>query len=215
MMVVYSLKDFLNLGVNLTKKVLKLNFSRRNCKNRNLYLINGFKTNSNLPETDNDINMLSFKSSLPKLNKICFRLISSSILAGIGLISGSIPQISLSSLPSISFSINAEAQEFTAEETTNYAKAGYEVELLRREVYQEIKTLINEPLPNIACDRQETFKNLNPNIRDIATRYCNQSQQIVQQNNLSINRFNELKSYYDRRDDFYQQVQHTLLKLRN
>jgi hypothetical protein len=177
--------------------------------------MNRFKTISNLPETDNGINMLSFKSSLPNLNKISIHLISSSILAVIGLISGSIPQVSLTSSSSITFSINANAQEFTPEETTNYAKAGYEVELLRRKVYQEIKTLINEPLPNIACDRQETFKNLNPNIREIANRYCNQSQQIVQQNNLSINRFNELKSYYDRRDGFYQQVQHTLLKLQN
>ncbi|MGD1922386.1 MAG: DUF4168 domain-containing protein [Pleurocapsa sp.] len=89
------------------------------------------------------------------------------------------------------------------------------MELLRREVYKEIKTLINEPPPNIVCDRQETLQSLNPNIREIANNYCSQSQRIVQQNNLSINRFNELKSYYDRRDDFYRQVQNTLLKLQN
>ncbi|WP_229639414.1 DUF4168 domain-containing protein [Waterburya agarophytonicola] len=136
------------------------------------------------------------------------------MLAGIGLISGFIPDISLKS-PSISFATNAYAQEFTPEETENYAKAGYEVELLRREVYQEIKSLIDEPPPNIVCDRQETLENLNPNVREIANRYCNQSQQIVRENNLSINRFNELKSYYDLRDDFYKQVQNTLLKLQN
>ena len=136
------------------------------------------------------------------------------MLAGIGLSFGLIPKVSFNS-PAISFSINAVAQEFTPEEIANYAKAGYEVELLRREVYQEIKTIINEPPPNIVCDRQETFQDLNPNIHEIANRYCNQSQQIVQQNNLSIDRFNELKSYYDRRDDFYQQVQNALLKLQN
>ncbi len=127
---------------------------------------------------------------------------------------GLIPTVSLDS-SSVSFSIDAAAQEFTPEETANYAKAGYEVELLRREVYKEIKTLINEPPPNIVCDRQETLQSLNPNIREIANNYCSQSQRIVQQNNLSINRFNELKSYYDRRDDFYRQVQNTLLKLQN
>ncbi len=158
--------------------------------------------------------MLSFKSAVSKLNKICSHIISTTILAGVGLSFGLIPEISLNS-PSVSFAINAYAQEFTLEETTNYAKAGYEVELLRREVYQEIKTLINEPPPNIVCDRQETFQDLNPNIHDIANRYCSQSQQIVQQNNLTINRFNELKGYYDRRDEFYQQVQKTLLKLQN
>ena len=158
--------------------------------------------------------MLNIKSALPKLNKIYIHLLSSSILAGIGLINGFIPEISLKST-SINFSVNASAQQFTPEETANYAKAGYEVELLRREVYQEIKGLINEPPPNIVCDRQETLDDLNPNIREIAERYCNQSRQIVRQNNLSINRFNELKSYYDRKDNFYQQVQNNLLELQN
>ena len=89
------------------------------------------------------------------------------------------------------------------------------MELLRRDVYKEIKTLINEPPPNIVCDREETFQDLNPNINGIVNRYCSQSQQIVQQNNLSVNRFNELKGYYDRRDNFYQQVQNTLIELQN
>ena len=157
--------------------------------------------------------MLSFKLIVSKLNKVCIHLIGSSILAGTGLTLGLVPQISQSL--TVDFSINAFAQEFTTEETANYAKAGYEVELLRREAYKEIKTLINEPPPNIVCDRQETLEELNPNIREIANRYCNQSQQIVQQNNLSVNRFNELKGYYDRRDNFYQQVQNTLMKLQN
>ena len=158
--------------------------------------------------------MLSFKLAVPKLNKICSQIISTTMLAGVGLTFGLIPNLSSDSLSTI-FSINASAQEFTPEETANYAKAGYEVELLRREVYKEIKTLINEPPPNIVCDREETFQDLNPNIHEIANRYCSQSQQIVQQNNLSVNRFNELKGYYDRRDEFYQQVQNTLLKLQN
>lgn len=158
--------------------------------------------------------MLNFKLTLPKLNQTSIRLLSTTMLAGIGLMNGFIPQISLES-SSIAFSSNAYAQEFTPEEIANYARAGYEVELLRREVYQEIKTLMNEPPPNIVCDRQETLDNLQPNIKAIANRYCNQSQEIVRQNNLSVNRFNELKGYYDRRDSFYKQVQNTLLKLRN
>lgn len=158
--------------------------------------------------------MLNVKLTLPKLNKIYIRLVSTSILAGMGLVTGYVPEISMQHR-SISFSTNVSAQQFTSEEITNYAKAGYEVELLRRDVYQEIKTLIDAPLPNIVCDRQETFNNLNPNVREIAERYCNQSQQIVQRNNLSINRFNELKSYYDQKDEFYQQVQNILLKLQN
>ncbi|MEM8831355.1 MAG: DUF4168 domain-containing protein [Cyanobacteria bacterium P01_G01_bin.19] len=151
---------------------------------------------------------------MPKINKIYLRFTNGMVLAGIGLACGLIPEISLSnSYPS--FSIHALAQQITPEETVNYAKAGYEVELLRREVYQEIKTLISEPPPNIVCDRQETFQDLDSNIRQIAERYCSQSLTIVRENNLSIDRFNELKSYYDRRDEFYQDVQNALLKLQN
>ena len=158
--------------------------------------------------------MLNINSTLPKFKKIYISLISSSLLAGIGLICGVVPEISLQSR-SLSFSHDAYAQQFTPEEIQSYAKAGYEVELLRREVYQQIKSSIDEPPPNIVCDRQETLSNLKPEIRDIADRYCNQSQQIVRENNLTIDRFNELKSYYDRRDSFYQEVQNALIELQN
>ena len=158
--------------------------------------------------------MPSVNFNLSKLSKIYIRLISSSLLVGFSLVSGFVPQISLQSR-SIELSSVARAQEFTPEEIQNYAKAGYEVELLRREVYQKIKSAINQPPPNIVCDRQETLQSLESNIREIANNFCNQSLQIVEQHNLSIDRYNELKSYYDRRDGFYQQVQNMLLKLQN
>jgi hypothetical protein len=175
--------------------------------------------------------MLNVNLTLLKLNKIYIRLVSSSILAAIALGNGWIPEISLQSLqpgevdqqltrgqlyhPSVAFSVHAYSQQFTPEEAINYAKAGYQVEILRRQVYQEIQTLINEAPPNIVCDQQTTISDLKPEVRAIAEKYCNQSQQIVQQNNLTIDRFNQLKVYYDRRDGFYQQVQDILLKLQN
>jgi hypothetical protein len=164
--------------------------------------------------------MLNVDFTLPKLHQLCVRLISSSILASLGIMLGLAPQISLKSsevnpLVVVSLSGKAYGQQFTPAETESYAKAGYQVELLRRQVYQEIKNLLDEPPPNIVCDRQSTWDNLKPEVKNIANRYCTQSRQIVQQNNLSINRFNELKSQYDRQDGFYQQVQKILLKLQN
>lgn len=153
--------------------------------------------------------------TLPKLNKICTRIASSSILAAIGLMCGLVPQISDQSL-SISLTTYAqEAQEYTQDEAKNYANAGYKVELLRQQTYKEIKSIINEPPPNIVCNQQETLQSLNSNVRAIAERYCSQSRQIVQSHNLSINRFNQLKTYYDRGDDFYEQVQSILIKIQN
>jgi Domain of unknown function (DUF4168) len=162
--------------------------------------------------------MLNVDLTLPKLNQLCVRLINSSILASLGIMLGLTPEISIqstevNSVVTVSLASSAYGQQFTPAETENYAKAGYEVELLRRKVYQEIKNLIKEPPPNILCDQQSTIDQLKPEIKNIANRYCNQSQQIVQRHGLSINRFNELKSYYDRQDSFYQQVQGVLLKL--
>ena len=145
--------------------------------------------------------MLNVNLTLSKFNKIYVRIIASAGLAAIGLMSGLIPEVSRRSpnldgvqSPSISLAVYAYAQQFTPVEAENYAKAGYEVELLRREVYKEIKNLINQPPSNIVCDRQETLNDLETNVREIAERYCSQSQQIVRQNNLTINRFNELKN---------------------
>lgn len=155
------------------------------------------------------------------INKLYVRLLNSGVLALVGITMGLIPEVAVRS-PSnpsnpitISFDRHAQAQEFTPEEIENYAKAGYQVELLRREVYQEIKNSINQPPPDIACDRQETLNDLEPEVKAIADRYCLRSREIVEQHNLTADRFNELKTYYDRQDSFYQQVQSILMKLQN
>jgi Domain of unknown function (DUF4168) len=164
--------------------------------------------------------MLNVDLTLPKLNQLWVRLISSSILASLGVFSGLTPEMSINSSNVnspiiVTLANKAYGQQFTPAETESYAKAGYEVELLRRKVYQEIKNLIKEPPPNILCDQQSTIDILKPEIKNIANRYCTQSRQIVQRHSLSVNRFNELKTYYDRQDTFYQQVQAVLLKLQH
>lgn len=163
--------------------------------------------------------MLNVDLAFPKLNELCVRVISSSILASFGIMLGFAPQISVSSIDSreqfltVSFSTLATAQEVSPEETNNYAKAAFEVEMLRREIYQEVKKIIDRPPGDIVCDRQETFAELEPQVRQLTERYCNQTLQIVERNNLSGDRYNQLTSYYGRRDTFYQKVQEILLKL--
>ena len=166
--------------------------------------------------------MFNVNLTLPKLNQIYIRVISSSVLASLGILLGLVPELSMRSpvadrSPSltVSFSTLVAAQEFTPEETNNYAKAGFEVEMLRREIYQEIKTIVNRPPGDIVCDREETLADLEPEVRQLTEDFCSQTIEIVQRNNLSVDRYNELKSYYDRRDTFYQEVQKILLKLQN
>ncbi len=156
--------------------------------------------------------MLTVKLNLYKFNKILTRVSHSTVLAAIAIMCGIIPESS-PRFSSLSFATHAYAQIYTPEEILNYAKAGYKVELLRQEVYKEIKNIINQPPPNIVCNQQQTLQSLPDNVRQIANRYCNESRQIVRDHNLTIDRFNELKQRYDRGDDFYQQVQKILIDL--
>jgi len=158
--------------------------------------------------------MLNSNLSSSKLNKIYIRVIFSSIFTIVGLLSGFIPEISLRSL-SISGKSQAFAQEYSPEEIANYARAGSQVEQLRREAYKEIKALINKPPGNIVCNQSETRENLKPEVQAVTDRFCNQILQIPQQNNLSNSRYNELTGHYEQQNDFYQQVQNALLKLQN
>ena len=164
--------------------------------------------------------MLNGDFILPKLNQLCVRVISSSVLASLGILLGLAPELSVrssienqSQLVTVSFSTFVAAQEITPEETNSYAKAGFEIEMLRRDIYQEIKAIVNQPPGDIVCDRQETLEELQPEVKQLTEQFCNQTIEIVRQNNLNVDRYNELTSYYDRQDDFYQQVQKILLKL--
>jgi len=165
--------------------------------------------------------MLNGDFTLPKLNQLCARIVSSSVLASLGILLGLAPELSFQSsnnhqrLARVSFSSFAAAQEISPEETNNYAKAGFEVEMLRRDIYQQIKAIVNQPPGDIVCDRQETLAELQPEVRELTEQFCNQTLEIVRRNNLSVDRYNELTSYYDRQDSFYQQVQKILLKLQN
>jgi hypothetical protein len=158
--------------------------------------------------------MFTIKFTSYNFNRVLKRFFSGSILATVGIFSGLVSQVSpyFPTLPLIAY---AYAQDYTQDEVLNYAKAGFAVELLRQQVYQEIKAMINEPPPNIVCNQPETFQSLSKNIRQIAIRYCNDSMRIVRNNNLTVNRFNELKQVYDRGGDFYQEVQNKLIELQN
>ena len=149
-----------------------------------------------------------------KLNQIKVYLTTAGILAALSVISGIAPQFFWQPR-FLNWQNEAHAQEFTPEEVYNYAKAGFEVELLRQKAYQEIKSLVNEPPPEFACDRPETIDNIPANAREIANNYCDRTQRIVRQNNLSVERFNELKNNYDRGGAFFQQVQQQLLNFQN
>ena len=158
--------------------------------------------------------MLTVNFAACNLSKICSRIIKVSSLASLGIMLGLVPQFP-PQYYSISFEYNAYARDYTQQEMINYARAGWQIEMLRRKTYQEIKQETNQRPPNIVCNRPETIAQLSQNIRIIASNYCQGTINIIEDNNLSIERFNELKRDYDRGGEFHQQVQQMLIRLQN
>ena len=153
--------------------------------------------------------MFNFIISNQKLNRLVLVAKFLSLTAAFGIF---FPTYS-GSQRSLVWHNHVHAQEYTPREIRNYARAGFQVEVLRQQTYQEIKSIVNQAPPPIVCDRSETMRNIPSNIRGIANNYCNQTHRIVRQNNLSFSRFNQLKNRYDRRGSFYQEVQQQLLQI--
>ena len=158
--------------------------------------------------------MLTVNFAACNLPKIWTRIINFSSLASLGIMLGLVPQFSPQSY-GISLEYYAYARDYTQQEMINYTRAGLQIEMLRRRTYQEIKKETNQRPPNIICNQPATIAQLSPNIRRIASGYCQGTINIIRNNNLSIQRFNELKRDYDSGGEFHQQVQQTLIRFQN
>lgn len=144
------------------------------------------------------------------IQKILLRFFTTGIVAATGLFGILVLEVNPSFPKLLS---TAYAQNFTESEVTSYAKAGYEVELLRQRVYKEIKSMLDETPPDIVCNQPRTLQDLPGNVKQTVAEYCDNSRRIVQAHNLTIDRFNQLKRFYDGGGKFYQQVQNALKDL--
>ncbi len=115
---------------------------------------------------------------------------------------GLIPRLSNRSLSPI-FATAAYAQEsftdqaVTAEEITKYAASVLKIEDLRIGEYTKIKNEFEkqspgESVPPIICNEKSTVNDLSENIQVIAVSYCNQAKEIIEDNNLTVSRFNRI-----------------------
>ena len=158
--------------------------------------------------------MLTFSFLSHTVQQSCHRMFQVSILAILGIMLGIVPQFSAESY-NFTFDSSAYARSYTEQEMKNYARAGWQIELLRRRTYQEIKKETNQRPPNIVCNQPVTINQLPQNIRSIARNYCQETTNIIRNNNLTIQRFNELKKDYDHGGEFHRQVQQMLIHLQH
>ncbi|MBI4783865.1 MAG: DUF4168 domain-containing protein [Oscillatoriophycideae cyanobacterium NC_groundwater_1537_Pr4_S-0.65um_50_18] len=165
--------------------------------------------------------MMTALSLLPQLSSSCFkanrlipgrpgskRRVARSLWVGsfaaIGLLCGWVPslqqhpvgalsEVSAASSVGLSFDNAAYAQAaITENEIQDYARSVLQIEPIRQAAYDNIKQTSGAEVPPILCHRPSSLNSLDPNIRSIAIDYCNQAIAIVESNNLTITRFNEI-----------------------
>jgi hypothetical protein len=119
---------------------------------------------------------------------------------------------------SITFSINttafAQTPNINSTEVTNYAKAVLAMEPVRQQAFEEIKKLIgSKDIPKIICNDPNTVNALPGKAKDVAIKYCNKSQKIVEENKLTTERFNQITVEIQNSNTLKKQVYNTLLRL--
>jgi len=118
---------------------------------------------------------------------------------------------------SIQWGHSAHAQTISDEELENYAGAVLVIEPLRQAVYDEMRSVLGtQATPSVACHRPNSIRNLDARVRQTARNYCDRAIRIVEQNNLTIQRFNAITQELNRagqNSPIHNQIQRELIRL--
>jgi Domain of unknown function (DUF4168) len=118
----------------------------------------------------------------------------------------------LSSPLLLSTKAGAQTPGINNNEIINYARSVLDMEPARRQAFDEIKKMIGgREIPKIACSEPNSLNGLPSKARDIAVNYCQRSQQIVEQNGLSIDRFNNITVEVQNNDKLQQRIYRALI----
>lgn len=100
------------------------------------------------------------------------------------------------------------AQTPSDEDLQKYAKAAIAIEDLRKNTYRNIRGMVDKSKsPQLACHQRESFNQLPSNARNMATGYCQKSEEIVRNNGLTINQFNQITQQLKQNPALYQRLQ--------
>lgn len=134
-------------------------------------------------------------NTLPLINNlklIIGRSLLISSITSLGLLTGLAPSISRVQSSGLSWENTAQAQDFSDQEVTDYARAVLAMEPRRKEAYEEIKGISGGSVPPVVCSETRGINDLNRNIRTIAVNYCDQAKKIIESHNLTVARFNAI-----------------------
>lgn len=88
---------------------------------------------------------------------------------------------------------SVHAQSISDADLRRYAQAATAIENLRISTVSKIQSAIGQSTPPaLSCHQPGNFNQLPENARNMAMEYCQQSEQIVRNNGLSVNQFNQI-----------------------
>jgi hypothetical protein len=132
----------------------------------------------------------------------------------VGFLSGVVPALH-PSLLQVRFENAVYAQSpasaVSEQEIQSYARSVLAIEPVRVAAYKKIKQMMGSgDVPVVACHRPSSLSNLPDNIRDVAVDYCNQAIAIVERNNLTITRFNQITLAHEDDRDLSNRIQQVI-----
>ncbi len=96
----------------------------------------------------------------------------------------------------------------------NYSRALLKIESVRQQAFENIKKIIgNREIPKMACNDPSSLNNIPSEARDIAVNYCNRSQEIVKENGLTIQQFNDITLELQKNEELKNQIYRTMIRL--
>lgn len=127
----------------------------------------------------------------PDLNRILYRCLSVGTLSTLSLLLGLVPSLSERSVAN-AFSSSALAQPSPDDMETRFARTVIDIEKVRQPAYNQIKQKTGGNVPEINCYERSSLNALPGDIRNIAIDYCDKSERIIKQNQLSVEDFNKI-----------------------
>jgi Domain of unknown function (DUF4168) len=120
----------------------------------------------------------------------------------------------ISTALSLNSKVDAQTPPVNNTEINSYAQAVLAMEPARQHAFEEIKKLIGSgEIPKIVCNDGNSIIGLPTKAQDIAVNYCTRSQKIVEDNGLSIDRFNKITMEAQNNNDLKRLIYNTLLRL--
>jgi len=138
--------------------------------------------------------------------------VGSQLLIALGL---SLSAVSLGIVPeyrqgSVTIQSQAMAQSVSDEDLRKYAQAAIAIENLRKNTYSNIEGVIGKSSGQMSCNQRQSFSQLPENARRMANEYCDQSEVIVENNGLTVNRFNQITQQVKQNPSLKQRLQSIL-----